>query len=283
LHPRLERIESAYFTALRRSLSARAHDHTEKAQSSSAMIVAPHPDDETLACGATILRKRALGRRVWIVIVTDGGRSHSSAIVSPAELVRIRRAEAIEACRRMDVPDDDLIFLDAPDSGLATHRAEVHSRLAELLSRHRPDEIYSPSVLDRHPDHREVASLTRLAAASVGYEALLEYVVWPGRARAWAGAALAARSRLWRALSRPANEAVLARPVTVAATPHLDAKRHALTAYASQLENLTGEPHWATMDSRFLSRFFEAKELFFRHALVPAIRAGSASASLLYT
>jgi hypothetical protein len=42
----------------------------------SAVVFAPHPDDETLGCGGTIVRKIRAGARVRLVVMTDGGSSH---------------------------------------------------------------------------------------------------------------------------------------------------------------------------------------------------------------
>ena len=50
----------------------KGRDLTEAFARRSTLVLAPHPDDETLACGATILHKRARGTRVHIVIATDG-------------------------------------------------------------------------------------------------------------------------------------------------------------------------------------------------------------------
>ncbi len=42
----------------------------------SALVFSPHPDDECLGCGGTIIRKKQAGSTVKIVHLTDGSRSH---------------------------------------------------------------------------------------------------------------------------------------------------------------------------------------------------------------
>src|SRR5271157_4034878 len=49
-------------------LLARATDMTAQTTTRSCLILAPHPDDETLGCGATIMRKLSSGSSVQVVI-----------------------------------------------------------------------------------------------------------------------------------------------------------------------------------------------------------------------
>ena len=52
----------------RQLLLSRAEDMTPETATRSCLVLAPHPDDETLGCGATIMRKLAAGTSVQIVI-----------------------------------------------------------------------------------------------------------------------------------------------------------------------------------------------------------------------
>lgn len=76
----------------------------------SAIVFSPLPDDETLGCGDTIIRKRKLGAEVSIIVMTDGRKSHPG-LISGDELRSLRRSEALEAGRMLGVTDDDVIFL----------------------------------------------------------------------------------------------------------------------------------------------------------------------------
>ena len=57
---------------VRSALRTVARDETSTTGTRSALVLAPHPDDETLGCGATILRKVAAGTPVHVLVVTDG-------------------------------------------------------------------------------------------------------------------------------------------------------------------------------------------------------------------
>lgn len=89
------------------------------------LVVAPHPDDETLACGGLIQRVKALGGTVNVVYLTAGDGCISinpMALLSTHYIHRrigLRRmAEAVTAMERLDVARANLIFLGYPDRGL---------------------------------------------------------------------------------------------------------------------------------------------------------------------
>jgi LmbE family N-acetylglucosaminyl deacetylase len=92
------------------------------------LVVAPHPDDETLCCAGVIQRARAAGARVAIVWLTSGDAFELDAILverrvlpGQAGLERLaleRMAEARAAADVLAVPADDQFFLGYPDRGL---------------------------------------------------------------------------------------------------------------------------------------------------------------------
>ena len=62
------------------------------------LVIAPHPDDETLGCGGLIIRERLAGRLVRIVFLTDGSQSHRDhPSLTPTALAKLRKAEAVAA------------------------------------------------------------------------------------------------------------------------------------------------------------------------------------------
>lgn len=115
------------------------------------MIVAPHPDDETIGCGGTLLRHREAGDRVVAVVVTDGRRSRAYGL-GPDAMAEQRHSEMIDAAGCLDI---ELDWLGHPE-GAWRHESVVRdlkSRLATI----RPTLIYAPSRLDFHPEHRAVS------------------------------------------------------------------------------------------------------------------------------
>ena len=83
------------------------------------VIVAPHPDDESLGCGGVMAAASARGQAVAVVIVSDGCGSHThSALYPPDRLRALREAETLEAVAALGVPAEGVTFLRLPDAGV---------------------------------------------------------------------------------------------------------------------------------------------------------------------
>ncbi len=142
------------------------------------LVVAPHPDDETIGAWQLIRTARRAGARVTIVVASDGSASHPGSTRWPAvRLARARRAETRRAMRAIGVTSSSIHFLDFPDGALDTHHAELCLALSRLIARFRPEIIVGPVSDDAHRDHRAVAHA--LQALPQNGEKRLGYQVWP--------------------------------------------------------------------------------------------------------
>ena len=112
-------------------------------------MLAPHPDDETLGCGGTILLHRQAGGVVRVLIVTDGRASRAGGL-GPDEMARRREGEARHAMASLGV---ELVWLGLPEAGWS--EAALREPLAAELAFARL--IYAPSPIDYHPEHVRVA------------------------------------------------------------------------------------------------------------------------------
>ena len=115
------------------------------------LVIAPHPDDEAIACSGTILRHIDSGDKVLVAIATDGRRSRMARC--PDEMALIRKDEAMEAGRRLGVTR--LEWLGLPEGDWKT--SELQLPLTNLLRRELPTILYAPSRIDFHPEHFAVA------------------------------------------------------------------------------------------------------------------------------
>src|SRR2546429_4842091 len=131
------------------------------------MVLAPHPDDETLGCGATVSRTTAAGVPVTVVVATDGRRSTTSAVVDPDQLAELRSAELRRACRLLGVPLDDVVQLGYQDGTLADRVPSLTRSLATALAERRPQVLLVPCAQDDHPDHRALHEAAVRAAGEV--------------------------------------------------------------------------------------------------------------------
>ncbi|RZJ02563.1 MAG: PIG-L family deacetylase [Brevundimonas sp.] len=148
------------------------------------LVVAPHPDDESLGCGGLIHAFVRDGRAVTVAFVTDGGASHPGSLAwSRRRLAARRRDEALDALQALGLSRADGLFLDLPDSdmpapGSAADRVAC-DRLAALVRAFDPDLTLLPWRRDPHRDHRDAWRLGRVALAATGSSSgVLEYAVW---------------------------------------------------------------------------------------------------------
>lgn len=272
----LHQFEQSAMRRLRAKLLRRGQDVTERAAQRSCLVIAPHPDDETLGCGATIMRKVAAGKAVHVAIVTDGRASHKSVLVPPKDLAQIRHTEAVRACELMGVPRERVVFLDVQDGHVQHAGKDLAVWLEEILISTAPDELLAPSPIDKNPDHRAIAAVVRrLLAMGVIRCPVLEYPVWFWTFRAWMEPGQTQPMRALRLMTTPGWAASGLSPVLVRTDGFLDRKREALACHKSQTTNMTGEASWATLEPAFLENFFQSHEMFFELAAAASLaRAG---------
>ena len=134
------------------------------------LVVAPHPDDETIGCGGTLALLADAGAEVRVVVVTDGEATAGSPH-PPTETAARRRGEAVAACAALGVGAP--VHLGLPDGAVADHATSLRVALDRVRDALDPQLVLVPWLLDRHPDHRACA---RSVTALVGTDADVE--VW---------------------------------------------------------------------------------------------------------
>jgi LmbE family N-acetylglucosaminyl deacetylase len=147
------------------------------ADCSEMVVVAAHPDDETLGLGATCAMLTARGVRVQVVSVTDGGAAQPNASpLARSRLQEVRRAELHRATQALDIAEP--VSLGLPDGHIGDHVERVADLLTEVLVG-RPAGTWCAATWsgDGHPDHEAVGRAAVAAAKLTGVE-LLQYPVW---------------------------------------------------------------------------------------------------------
>lgn len=135
---------------------------TERVQAASALIVAPHYDDEVLGCGGLAAQLAASGAAVRVLFLTDGGGGVEEVADREAYRTR-RREEAARAVSVLGVIGCDHLGL--PDGALDRHLDAAVEGLRRALRTQRPDLVLVPSPLEVTRDHRAAfAALHRLLA-----------------------------------------------------------------------------------------------------------------------
>ncbi|WP_165488565.1 MULTISPECIES: PIG-L deacetylase family protein [Dyella] len=157
------------------------------------LVVAPHPDDETISAGELIQHVQQAGGEVEILLLTDGDNNpwpqrwvERRLWVGPAERERWgrrRRLEVGQALKTLGVRPEALHPLGLPDMGLTAwlrfHLDALLEHVAGRLSTFQPTHVAMPSLGDRHPDHGAAHVLMRLALAhwTDSIPAVLTYLV----------------------------------------------------------------------------------------------------------
>ncbi len=146
-----------------------------------ALVVAPHPDDESLGCGGLLAEAARLGVAVHIAVVTDGAGSHSGSHTHrPERLRELRRTETLGAAAVLGVPPGRVSFLDLPDGHAPQDGAAAEAagrRLAALAREVLAGTIFTSWDYDTHPDHVAAHRYAAVAAREV-QAALFSYPVW---------------------------------------------------------------------------------------------------------
>jgi LmbE family N-acetylglucosaminyl deacetylase len=142
------------------------------------IVFAPHPDDETLGCGGTIVKKLVEGYEVIIVVMTDGRFLLLKSFgidddPTPEQVKNIRREEVLRATKILGVPEDNVIFLDFVDGTLKENEEVVEEKVAEILKKYAPSEVYFPFERDGHPDHQAANCIVRRVIKKLGLKTIM--------------------------------------------------------------------------------------------------------------
>jgi LmbE family N-acetylglucosaminyl deacetylase len=211
------------------------------------VVVAAHPDDETLGAGGLMATATRREIEVELLCATDGEGSHpNSPVRTPEELAVIRAEEGRRAAQALGVGEEQVHRLSLPDGGVERHTSLLADQVVELTGSSERVVIVAPWRLDGHPDHEAAGHAAAVAARRTGSE-LWEYPVWfwhwghPGDAP-------------WFDL----------RPFPLGQDA-LRAKRHAIRAHASQVMPLSDhEDEHALLPPEFLEHFEDGPEHYLR-------------------
>jgi LmbE family N-acetylglucosaminyl deacetylase len=134
---------------------------TEHVRAASALVLAPHYDDEVLGCGGLLAQLAAAGAAVRVLFLTDGGGAGEEVAADPEAYRRRRREEGARACQVLGLAGCDHLGL--PDGALDRHLEEAVQGIRRALLSQRPELLLVPSPLEISRDHRAAfAALHRL-------------------------------------------------------------------------------------------------------------------------
>jgi N-acetylglucosamine malate deacetylase 1 len=115
------------------------------------LVLAPHPDDESLGCGGTLLKHRAMGDEIHWCIATSMNQSEDYS-----EKQKQQRSQVIRDVSRL-YPFDSVIALDFKPAELdSVPKKDLLQSLKAMLEQLKPNIVYLPYAFDVHSDHQVV-------------------------------------------------------------------------------------------------------------------------------
>ena len=124
------------------------------------LVVTPHPDDAEGGAGGTIAKWTSEGKKVVLVVCTNGDKGTSDRAISPEELAATREKEQLNAAKVLDIAQ--VVFLRFPDQNLEDC-VDFRKALVRQIRKHRPDLVLTidpnrPYI--RHRDHYMTGRVT---------------------------------------------------------------------------------------------------------------------------
>ncbi|WP_319419376.1 PIG-L deacetylase family protein [Pleurocapsa sp. FMAR1] len=244
-------------------------------KNSSILIVAPHPDDETLGCGGAIALLRQLNIVVKVLVVSDGTKSHpNSKTYPPPTLKKLREQESLAALAVLGVAPEAVTFLGMPDGAVPSvnlnsneiveidkgigrqgdketkERGQEYQDAISLchqyLKNTTPSIVLLPWRRDPHPDHRASWQLFTAAIKNlINLPRLIEYPIWD-----------------WDTKQRQDfSESVDAWRLDISSV--LELKRQAIAQYRSQISDLIDDdPEGFRLTPEMLLNFTQPWEIY---------------------
>ena len=144
-----------------------------------ALVLAPHPDDEIIGCGGTIIQLVRSGCRVVCVQATDGSDGWALRALPETERRNLRLEEARAVAQAAGIREVDFWRADNRDF----HASDpMIARLSDLLRRLEPALVFTPFLADAHKDHRTLNAVLAGAILASGdalaNAKILGYEVW---------------------------------------------------------------------------------------------------------
>jgi len=237
---------------LRRSIVSRRLPFRNLSKNS-AVVIAPHPDDETFGAGGMIAMKKQAGVPVHVIFLTEGSASHANCCtIAPEKIGRIRREQSIEAAACLGLESDGLVWVGLRDGKIPVEGADGFENAVIIISEQfdeiAPAEIYCPYPHDGLPDHEAASMIVRHAVlrAKRSFE-IIYYTTWA-----------------WYNTPSPINQFFdWKNGWTLDTDRVLDRKASAMSRYLDNSRAPCGWPYCGRLPAALVDGFRKPTEIFF--------------------
>jgi len=220
--------------------------------STTALVIAAHPDDGDFGCAGYVSQLAARGWDVHFLICTNGAKGTEDRAMPRERLIALRREEQREACRRMGARD--VHFLDNEDGELTYDRRFLEQLVRYIRAirphtvlTHDPTDIIMRDSFINHPDHRTAGT----AALDAVYPTARDHLNFPEHLAEGLEPHKVREVLLWGS-NQPNFD--------VDITADVDRKIQALTAHVSQFADRDNfiqfvRENWRAEDGRYVEQF----------------------------
>jgi len=113
------------------------------------LVISPHPDDETLGCGGTILKHKDIGDKIYWLIITNivvkNGWDKDIVEKRQKEIETVAEMYGFEKTFKLDYPAAKLDIIPIQ---------EIIESVSKVIFEVKPEVIYLPNRSDVHTDHQ---------------------------------------------------------------------------------------------------------------------------------
>lgn len=138
------------------------------------LVISPHPDDETIGCGGTILLNTANGNKVVVLVLTDGSGGNPQKKYRDIKIQR--KKEAMQSFKKLGVYKH--YFLERKDGQLNPDEETV-TEVCGIIHSEKPQAILCPWPGETHPDHKASYAIVVKALEEAGIQMdIYLYEIW---------------------------------------------------------------------------------------------------------
>jgi|TARA_Y100000294_G_C8553601_1_gene336357 LmbE family N-acetylglucosaminyl deacetylase len=116
------------------------------------LVIAPHPDDETIGCGGTLLRHKSKGDLISCILTTklkpNKVWNKETVFKKEKEIEKVKKIYKFKFFERLDFLPRELDNLPL---------SLIISKISNLLDKIKPEIIYIPYIYDVHTDHQIIS------------------------------------------------------------------------------------------------------------------------------
>jgi LmbE family N-acetylglucosaminyl deacetylase len=144
----------------------------------SALIIAPHPDDEVFGCAGLMQQLLQQKKQVTVVILTGGEGAYNETLIDKKALAAERRKLTLEAVKILGLSSENIYFLDWEDGQIKNATNKINE-LECIIEHSQSDAIFVPNLIEGWPDHIYTSKIVQqLIKKQQKTMTLCYYCVW---------------------------------------------------------------------------------------------------------